>query len=1047
MIVWLALTAANAEYWAYLPPPCGQRQPAIVETPRDKHQLGLVGDEVAVLCDDGTVAVLEYGAWQPVTPPTPRRVQQWLYAGGTHYAWGDDTPVFASTGGAWGATPYRAVAAAVSANGNVWFADADRQISKVDRNAIFDTRDETVVDLLVDADDGVWLLHDSYFSLKTRTRDDRSRLSSTVGASKLERLVGFLDRDVVAQDERGGLWRAGADGWAPLSTPGEGITVVWRDDAWSVSTPGRLTSAASGDRARVWEAPRHTVAHAGTVFGLTSRGEVAELRRGTPPLAGLSLDRRGWTRVDREAETALHVTDLDGDGLDDLLEFGTRAEQTRLLLQRPLLRRFVDAEVSLPKAEVALTCDVDGDGLDEVWLSGRGAPGPDALPIRYFRRDRGDFVESNTWDVGGRIVDAACGDVDRDGDLDVVVASRDRALAVLHNDGLGRFRVVELAPLGGSKDVYGLPAQADTPVSVDLLDLDGDGGSELWIRRNLSDRVLAWQGDHFEAFEDGTGSLAEPLGMLHLDDAGPLFLTQGPGLTAHAWSWERGVGFRNRTDTVDLHTVQQGEASAAAVVRFGTEQLLFTCAGARGARQCHAYDLDRSGVADVTDALPLAARDVPVAFVRVGEEGAVGAILPDGAVLTGDPRPESRTAPAATQVALARVAWVPRAHYGALAGAAVLWLVGVVWHRGRPHAHGHGRPGGALALATTWLATWLGLVVFEAGTVSFALLPAAAGATVLVEGALASHRRRHRVGPYALRELLGEGGMGQVFRAAELATGEEVAVKVLRPGQLATADARERFLDEVRAGGTIRDPRVVGIVASGECPARDPSDPRSTAFLVMELVDGRTLRDVLGRPLPVDIACTIAADIAHGLAVIHAHDLIHRDIKPENVMLTPEGLARVMDLGAVHPYGTSTVTVTDVIGTLPYLAPEQVLSHRAGARCDLYALGVVLFEMLSGRVPREVESLRDIVALPDTPVPSLREVVPGAPPDLVALVDALLEVRPRDRPSSASAVAGRLEALAPRTPYPIVPRPRMTAWSSLVKRLAPRDRVGASPRA
>jgi eukaryotic-like serine/threonine-protein kinase len=167
-----------------------------------------------------------------------------------------------------------------------------------------------------------------------------------------------------------------------------------------------------------------------------------------------------------------------------------------------------------------------------------------------------------------------------------------------------------------------------------------------------------------------------------------------------------------------------------------------------------------------------------------------------------------------------------------------------------------------------------------------------------------------------------------------------------------------------------------------------------------------------GGPLPLPAALKVAEDIARGLDVAHRGGLVHRDIKPANILVTPQGLAKLSDFGIAKALGTleSTLTVTGQgLGSLDYVSPEQAEdAKRVSPASDLYSLGATLYHLLAGKPPFEVKSVADLVRVFDEPPPPLRALRPDCPPEVVALVERLLEKEPDDRPPSAAAVAERL---------------------------------------
>jgi serine/threonine-protein kinase len=203
------------------------------------------------------------------------------------------------------------------------------------------------------------------------------------------------------------------------------------------------------------------------------------------------------------------------------------------------------------------------------------------------------------------------------------------------------------------------------------------------------------------------------------------------------------------------------------------------------------------------------------------------------------------------------------------------------------------------------------------------------------------------LGRYEIASLVGEGGMGRVYRALDPAIGRTVAIKTLNvdldPAQF--EEFKQRFFREARTAGRLQHPNVVTIYDVGE--------QDGLAYITMEYVEGKTLREVMdaGAPLKVDTACRIACDVAAGLGAAHRQGVVHRDVKPANIMVGPGGAVKLMDFGIARlPEGMRTRTGL-VLGSPTYIAPEQIVGAPVDGRYDLFSLGVVLYEMLTGAVP------------------------------------------------------------------------------------------------
>ena len=268
--------------------------------------------------------------------------------------------------------------------------------------------------------------------------------------------------------------------------------------------------------------------------------------------------------------------------------------------------------------------------------------------------------------------------------------------------------------------------------------------------------------------------------------------------------------------------------------------------------------------------------------------------------------------------------------------------------------------------------------------------------------------RRYRIGARVAR-----GGMASVYEATDTRLDRTVAVKVMHPGLGDDQEFAERFVREARAAARLNHPHVVGVYDQGD----DTSDGTDTVFLVMEYVPGHTLRDVIRKEAPMSPSRALALlePVVSALAAAHRAGLIHRDVKPENVLIADEahgGRIKVADFGlakAVSADTQHTATGGVLIGTVSYLAPELVIDGRADARADVYAAGVVLYELLTGNKPHEGESPIQVAyrhVHHDVPMPSL---VQADIPDYVDALVSRATSRDRDqRPADATVLLHHL---------------------------------------
>jgi serine/threonine-protein kinase len=260
-------------------------------------------------------------------------------------------------------------------------------------------------------------------------------------------------------------------------------------------------------------------------------------------------------------------------------------------------------------------------------------------------------------------------------------------------------------------------------------------------------------------------------------------------------------------------------------------------------------------------------------------------------------------------------------------------------------------------------------------------------------------------GRYRLTERIATGGMGTIWAAEDEVLSRKVAVKVLNEGLTSEPRFTERFRREARAAAQLTHPNIAGTFDYGEDDGRP--------YIVLELIDGETLADRLSRvgKLAPEEAARIAASVAQALAYAHGTGIVHRDVKPANVMITERGEVKVMDFGiAASVVGASGLTATGaVMGTAKYLSPEQARGDKATPASDIYALGVVMYETLSGISPfeRETAVATAMAHIREDPRP-LREVAPEVPESLAGLVHRCLAKDPKDRPTDAAVFSSAL---------------------------------------
>lgn len=263
-------------------------------------------------------------------------------------------------------------------------------------------------------------------------------------------------------------------------------------------------------------------------------------------------------------------------------------------------------------------------------------------------------------------------------------------------------------------------------------------------------------------------------------------------------------------------------------------------------------------------------------------------------------------------------------------------------------------------------------------------------------------------GRYEVLERIGGGGMAIVYRALDTFLNRPVAVKVLRAQFVSDEDLVARFRREARAAASLSDPRIVGVYDVGREGDID--------YIVMEFVDGRTLKERIQQegPLSPRAAADVARHLLVALESAHEAGIVHRDVKPQNVIITRDGRVKVTDFGIAQASGSVTVGNTgSIIGTAHYLAPEQARGRPADERSDVYATGVVLYEMLAGHPPFLADTALAVAMkhLQEAP-PDLRAERPDVPPDLARIVARAMEKDPVRRYPTAAAFRVDLEAFA-----------------------------------
>ena len=271
------------------------------------------------------------------------------------------------------------------------------------------------------------------------------------------------------------------------------------------------------------------------------------------------------------------------------------------------------------------------------------------------------------------------------------------------------------------------------------------------------------------------------------------------------------------------------------------------------------------------------------------------------------------------------------------------------------------------------------------------------------------------VGQYEIRDLLGEGGIGQVHAAYDTVLQREVAMKSLRPEMLSDANFADRFRAEATSLARLNHPNITtlySLIPDGK-----------NLYMVMELVRGHTLDDILAKrnaPLDVRESLAIISQAADGLAYAHSMGVIHRDIKPSNLMIAENGVLKIMDFGIARVRGSQRLTRTgSIVGTLAYMAPEQLRGEEGDEACDLYSLAIVLYEMLTGTPPFSANSEYDLMQAQINQKPDrLISRVPGLDSRVDAAIMKALSKKPAQRFASTRAFSDALGASAMRMDAP-----------------------------
>jgi serine/threonine protein kinase len=722
-----------------------------------------------------------------------------------------------------------------------------------------------------------------------------------------------------------------------------------------------------------------------------------------------------------------YFLDLSGDGQQDLY-LARSALPGPKRLDNPLYLNDGAGGYSRPNAatrargieNLALWGDLDGDlDLDAV-LPGNGNE------LQLLRNDGGrlhDATAGSGLDAplgGGQMFQGSLLDLDLDGDLDLILLG-DR-LYVFRNDGRGRFR----------RDLRLFDPVANNPAFNSRMsnagDLDHDGYPEVLLQAVTGGRPALRL---FSRGADGRYHDVAPLaGLAGLTGSAAVFADwDGDGDLDLFLAGEQGSRLlENRQDDrsyleIRLHGEVSNRLAVGAWVRIWSAGHLGERGFLRGDRQL-GVGFNPTGVQDLSElcfGLDRRRRyDVEVVFPS-GRRAIERSVTPGR-------RLEIHELPVGIRALWLGLRWGRRAWIAADLEREGVKLVLIVlslalWRR-------LSRRLGARLLAPRWSVALVLLAAYllTAGRFAPSREPAPhlyqlLGFTGVLGLLAASDRQLSRfhssrfLGPYRLGEPLGEGGMGIVYRARHVVTGRTVALKVLHPRRLEREEHRIRFLREARILTRLAHPNIVRVSETGEIAGH--------GYISMELLAGQSLRELLARhgPLAPAAVTAILEAVCGALAAVHALGIVHRDVKSDNLfVLAPDEALRdggwqnrikLMDFGLARVTGMETLTARRaLLGTLAYMPPERLRGRDLEPRSDLYSLGVVAYEALTGRLPFEAVDEASLLALIQKgEIPSLRQRRPEISAALEKLVHQMLAQDPAERPASAQELAARFSAL------------------------------------
>ncbi|HJP59393.1 MAG TPA: serine/threonine-protein kinase, partial [Gemmatimonadaceae bacterium] len=272
------------------------------------------------------------------------------------------------------------------------------------------------------------------------------------------------------------------------------------------------------------------------------------------------------------------------------------------------------------------------------------------------------------------------------------------------------------------------------------------------------------------------------------------------------------------------------------------------------------------------------------------------------------------------------------------------------------------------------------------------------------------------IGKYKIIELVGEGAMGVVYRARDSVLDRSVAIKVMNDSIARQDDLRRRFLHEAQAAASLQHPNVVTIYDLGDLDGH--------LFIAMEFVEGIDLEKLMesGQPLSLQAKLDILIDVLTGLSFAHKRGIIHRDIKPANIRVTDDGRAKIMDFGVAHLASSSMTTTGSLLGTPTYMAPEQITEGRTTEQTDIFAVGGVMYQLLTNLKPFDGPTLQNLFFRIITEEPKrVSELMPNLPRALDTIVAKAMAKDPKDRYANALEMANELSAVRAKLSGPAYP--------------------------